>query len=75
MLLLTELQRPLTHRLMSDQDPSGGQHLLDHKQAERKLELQPDGMADHFSREAVTGIVGMTVFFIPYIYLIPVTPG
>jgi hypothetical protein len=27
---LPELQRPLPHGLMADQDPSCGQHLLDH---------------------------------------------
>ena len=28
--VLPELQRPLPDRLMTDQDPSGRQHLLDH---------------------------------------------
>ena len=33
---LTELQRPLPHRLMADQDAAGGEHLLDHPEAERE---------------------------------------
>jgi hypothetical protein len=36
---LAELQRPLPHRLVADQDPSGREHLLDHVQAERKPEV------------------------------------
>ena len=51
---LAELQRSLPDRLMADQDTAGGQHLLDHTQAERKAKVQPDSMADHFSRKAVT---------------------
>ena len=42
---------------MTDQDPAGGQHLLDYAQTERKLEIEPHGMADHLSRKAVVGIV------------------
>lgn len=57
---LTELQEPLPDGLMADQDAGGGQHLLDHAQAERKSEIQPDGIADHFSRKAVAGTAGMT---------------
>ena len=45
---------------MTDQDAAGGQHLLYHTQAERESEVQPDGMADHFSRKAVTGTAGTT---------------
>jgi hypothetical protein len=45
---------------VANQDAAGGQHLLDYAQAEREPEIQPDGMADHFSREAVAGIVRMT---------------
>ena len=44
---------------MADLDAPGRQHLLDHAQTERKSEVQPDGMADDFSREAMTGIAGM----------------
>jgi hypothetical protein len=54
--ILAELQGPLPHRLMTDLDASGGQHLLDHAQAQGKPEVQPDGMADHFRRETMAGI-------------------
>ena len=57
---LAELQRPLPDRLMADQDAPGGEHLLDHAQAEREPEVEPDGMADHLSRKAMTGIARMT---------------
>ena len=53
---LPELHRPLPHRLMTDLDASGGEHLLDHAQAQGKPEIQPDGIADHLSREAVAGV-------------------
>ena len=53
---LPELQRPLPHRLMTDLDASGGEHLLDHAQAQGKPEVEPDGMADQFNRKAVAGI-------------------
>ena len=53
---LAELHRPLPHRLMTDVDASGCQHLLDHAQAQGKPEIEPDGMADQVSREAVAGV-------------------
>jgi hypothetical protein len=45
---------------MADLDASGGEHLLDHAQAQGKSEIEPDGVADQFSREAVAGITRMT---------------
>ena len=56
---LAKFQRPLPHSLMTDQDPAGREHLLDHAQTQWKPEVQPDGVADHFSREAVASIAGM----------------
>ena len=44
---LAELPDPLAHGLVADKDAAGGQHLLDHPQAERKAEIQPDRVADH----------------------------
>ncbi len=54
--VLAELPCPLSHGLMADLDASGGEHLFDHVQAEWKPEVHLNGIADHFSREAVTGI-------------------
>jgi hypothetical protein len=71
--ILTELQRPLPHGLMADQDAAGSQHFLDHPQTERKPNVQPDGMADHFSRKAVTGLTRMTGVLHPSLCLYPVT--
>jgi hypothetical protein len=68
---LTELQRPMPHRLMADQDAAGRQHLLDHPKVERESKIEPDGMADHFSRKAVTGIA--RVMKSPHVCLCPVT--
>ena len=44
---------------MADLDSAGGQHLLDHLRAQGEPEVQPDSMADHFSREAVAGVARM----------------
>ncbi len=71
---LAELQGPLPHRLMADQDTSGGQHFLDHAQAERKPEVKPNGMADHLSREAVASIAGMTRRFHALAYALIQSP-
>src|SRR4051812_10311711 len=48
---LAELERPLPYGLVADDDAAGGQHLLDHAQAEREAEIQPDRMADDLSWE------------------------
>src|SRR3954447_3418575 len=55
---LAELERPLPHALMADDDAACGQHLLDHAQAEREAKVQPYGVADDLGREAVPGIAG-----------------
>jgi hypothetical protein len=57
---LAEFQRPLPHCLMADQDTAGGQHLLDHAQAQGEPEVQPTRVADNFSWEAMTGITRVT---------------
>ena len=53
---LAELERPLPHGLVADHDAPCRQHLLDHAQAEREAEIEPDRVADHLGREAVPGI-------------------
>jgi hypothetical protein len=62
---LAELERPLPHRLMADHDASGREQLLDHPKAQRKPKIQPHAIADHFSREAVTGVARVTGRFHP----------
>jgi hypothetical protein len=56
---LPDLQSPPLDGLMADFDPAGGEHLLDYAQAEPKSEVQPHGMADHLSRNAVAGLTRM----------------
>src|ERR671916_3033337 len=53
---LAELERPPPHGLVAHDDAAGGQHLLDHAQAEREAEVQPHRVADDLGREAMTGI-------------------
>src|SRR4051794_33413148 len=48
---LAELARPLPYGLVADDDAARGQHLLDHAQAEREAEIQPDSVADHLRWE------------------------
>src|SRR3954462_11807469 len=56
--VLAELQRPLPHTLVADNDAARGQHLLDHAQAEREAKIQPDRVADDLSGKAMPGIAG-----------------
>src|SRR4051795_12023773 len=56
--VLAKLQRPLPHALVADDDAARRQHLLDHAQAEREPEIQPDSVADDLGREAIAGIAG-----------------
>ena len=56
--LAAELETPLPHRLVADDDAADGQHLFHHAQAERKAEVQPDRVADDLSGKAVAGIGG-----------------
>jgi hypothetical protein len=56
---LAELERPLSHRFVADEDAAGGEHLLDHPQAEREAEVEPHGVADDLGREAMAGVRGL----------------
>src|SRR3954462_5946025 len=53
---LAELARPLAHGLVAHVNAAGGQHLFDHAQAERKAEIEPDGVADDLAWKAVAGV-------------------
>src|SRR3954449_8575984 len=53
---LAELERPLPHGLVADDDAAGRQHLFHHAQAQRKAEVQPHGVADDLARKAVAGV-------------------
>src|ERR1051325_833219 len=55
---LAELQGPLPHTLVADDDAAGGQHLLDHAQAERESEIQPNRIADDLGWKPVAGVAG-----------------
>src|SRR6202045_4343531 len=45
-----EFEAPLPDRLVRHRDAAGGQHLLDHAQAQREPKIQPDRVADDLSR-------------------------
>src|SRR3954468_7557837 len=56
---LAELARPLAHGFMAHVDAAGRQHLFHHAQAERKAEVEPNGVADDLARKAVAGVGGL----------------
>ena len=48
----------MPYGLVADDDAAGGQHLLDHAQAEREAEVQPNRVADDLGRKAVASVAG-----------------
>jgi hypothetical protein len=52
---------PQPDRLVRDNNPSSRQHVLDHPQAERKPEIQPNGVSNDFSGKAMAAIEEITV--------------
>jgi hypothetical protein len=59
---LAELQRPLPRYPVAHLDALSSEHLLDYAQIKREPEVQPDGMADHLSREAVASVTSVTIW-------------
>src|SRR5882762_11412703 len=53
---LAEFEAPLPDRLVRHRDAAGGQHLLDHAQAQREPKIQPDRVADDLSWVAMAGV-------------------
>src|SRR3954464_1243800 len=53
---LAELARPLPHGFMAHVDAAGGQHLFHHAQAQRKTEVEPNGLADDLAWKAIAGV-------------------
>src|SRR3954447_11582664 len=56
---LAELARPLAHGFMAHVDAAGGQHLFHHAQAQRKAEVEPNGVADDLAGKALVGVGGL----------------
>jgi hypothetical protein len=52
---------PQSDRLMRNDDPSRRQHVLDHAQAERKPEIQPNGMGDDFGGKTMASVKRISV--------------
>ena len=53
---LPKLQCPLAYGLLADDDTARGQHLIDHPQAQREAEIEPNCVADDLRREAIPGV-------------------
>ena len=46
-----ECPRPAPHGFIDNDDPAHRQQVLDHPQAERKTDIEPDNLLDGLSRE------------------------
>jgi hypothetical protein len=55
---LAELERPLSHGLVADDDAAGREHLLDRAPTQREAKIQPDRVADDFRRKPLAGVDG-----------------
>ena len=53
-----EFLRPSPNRFVADDGAARGQKVLDHSQAERKAEIEPDRMGDDFGGKAMAAIKG-----------------
>src|SRR5271166_1554976 len=51
-----EFQAPLPDRLIGDRDAASRQHLLNHAQAQREPEIEPDRVTDQLRRVAMASI-------------------
>src|SRR5882762_9580227 len=51
-----EFEAPLPDRLVRHRDAAGGQHLLDHAQAQREPKIQPYRVADNLSGVSMAGV-------------------
>jgi hypothetical protein len=51
-----KLLGPTTNRLVTDLNSTGGEHLLDHPQAQWKAEIEPDREADYLGRGTVASV-------------------
>jgi len=55
---LAELQPPLPHGFVADDDAACGEQLIHIAQAQGKAEVEPNGVADDLGREAMAGVAG-----------------
>ena len=53
-----ECVAPVPDGLVADDDPALGEEFLDVPKAERKAEVEPDGVGDHLGRESVATVWG-----------------
>ena len=55
-----EFLHPETHALVRNDDPTRRQPIFDHAQAERKTEIEPHGVGNHFSWKSMAAIKAIT---------------
>jgi hypothetical protein len=69
----SEFLGPAPNRFMTDNDAARGQKIFDHPQAERKAEIQPDTVVNHFSGKAMAPIEGLgrLIIDVDYTKIVP----
>jgi hypothetical protein len=50
----------VVNAFVADVNATGGEHFLDHAQAERKSEIEPNRIRDHLRRKTMATIEGVT---------------
>src|ERR1022692_3026644 len=58
-----ELLRPVANALVADINAAGSEHFLDHPQAERKSEIEPNRVRNHLGGKAMPAIERITNLF------------
>jgi len=59
----TEFLRPVANAFVADVNAMGGEHFLDHAQAERKSEIEPNRVRNHLGGKAMPAIERITSLF------------
>jgi nucleotide-binding universal stress UspA family protein len=55
----TKFLRQSANRFVADDDSARGQKVFDHSRAERKAEMEPNRMGDHFGRKTIAAVEGV----------------
>jgi hypothetical protein len=62
-ILPAEFLRPMTNTFVANVNAAGGEHFLDHPQAERKSKIEPNCMRNLIGWEAMSAVEGITRMF------------
>src|SRR5580692_380804 len=62
-ILPAEFLGPMTNTFVANVNAAGGEHFLDHPQAERKSKIEPNCVRNHIGWEAMSAVEGITRMF------------